>query len=249
LNAANNYASALWGLGRAAEGVPVFRATWQAQREVLGELHPQTLISEANLGVNLRDTGQAEEALLHMRAAYAQRSKAPEVAFLGLELPALLAAQGQFAEVAALVPAAVAEARARHAAGSLELAADLVRLADALLRAQQWTEAEALLREAVAIRSAKEPDGWRVAVSHALLGAALLGQQRFAEAEPLLVGGAEALLARAESVPPPARFRVREAVQRVVDFYARADVPVGEAVRAEKGALWRARLAELPPGR
>ncbi|MBL8752964.1 MAG: tetratricopeptide repeat protein, partial [Planctomycetes bacterium] len=144
LNAANNYASGLWGLGRAAEAVPVFRATWQAQREVLGELHPETLISEANLGVNLRDAGQAEEALLHMRAAYAQRAKAPQLAFLGLELPALLAAQGQFAEVAALVPTAVGEARARHAAGSLELAADLARLAEALLRAQQWTEAAAL---------------------------------------------------------------------------------------------------------
>ena len=42
-----------------------------------------------------------------------------------------------------------------------------------------------------------------------LLGAALAGQKKYAEAEPLLIGGYEGLKAREARIPAPARGRLR----------------------------------------
>ena len=68
-----------------------------------------------------------------------------------------------------------------------------------------------------------------------MLGEALLGQGKAAEAEPLLVAGAEALVARPEAIPEDARpERLGDAVDRLVRLYEVTDRP-------EKADEWRAR--------
>ena len=52
-----------------------------------------------------------------------------------------------------------------------------------------------------------------------LLGSALMGQGRYAEAEPLIVGGYEGMKARESKIPPQGRFNVSEAEERVVRLY------------------------------
>ena len=65
-----------------------------------------------------------------------------------------------------------------------------------------WAEAEAVVREALTIQEAKEPDAWRPFNTKALLGGALLGQKKYAEAEPLLKAGYAGMKQRAEKIPP-----------------------------------------------
>ena len=77
---------------------------------------------------------------------------------------------------------------------------------------------------------------------------ALWGLGRAAEAEPLLAAGAEGLLQRVETMPASARFRVREAVARVVDLYVQWGEAEATAQRAELAARWRERLGALPSG-
>ena len=52
-----------------------------------------------------------------------------------------------------------------------------------------------------------------------LLGGALLVQGRYAEAESLVVAGYEGMKAREARIAVPARFRLREAAERVIRLY------------------------------
>ena len=149
---------------------------------------------------------------------------------------------------ASLVPKLVARGRATRQAGSVELAQDLARVSFALLQVERWAEAETLLREVLPIREAKLAGAWQPEVTRAQLGSALLGQRRFAEAEPLLVAGAEGLLQRVETMPASARFRVREAVARMVDLYVQWGEAEATPQRVELAAKWRERLGALPSG-
>jgi hypothetical protein len=73
------------------------------------------------------------------------------------------------------------------------------------------------------------------------LGGALLGQGRYAEAEPLITQGYEGMRARAAKIPPLGKPRLSEAAQRVMQLYQAWGQP-------EKAAAWKARLglADLP---
>ena len=56
-------------------------------------------------------------------------------------------------------------------------------------QSKAWTEAEPLLRECLAIREKTQPDVWPTFNTQSLLGGALLGQKKYADAEPLLLAG------------------------------------------------------------
>ena len=83
------------------------------------------------------------------------------------------------------------------------LADDLAALGRYLLEQSRCSEAEPLLREAVAIREKATPDDWRRYDAMSLLGGALLGQGRYAEAEPLIVAGYEGMKAREPRIAVP----------------------------------------------
>jgi hypothetical protein len=98
-------------------------------------------------------------------------------------------------------------------------------LATANLDAGRWVDAEGLLRECLRLREKEHPDDWRRFHTMGQLGAALAGQKRHAEAEPLLIDGYEGMKARAARIPGPHRRRLPEAAARIVPFY-------------EAGATW-----------
>ncbi len=73
-----------------------------------------------------------------------------------------------------------------------------------LIRQSKWTEAEPVLRECLAIREKAQPDEWSTFNTRSLLGDSLLGQKKYAEAEPLIVSGYEGMKAREAKIPAPA---------------------------------------------
>ena len=81
---------------------------------------------------------------------------------------------------------------------------------------------------------------WLVPNTRSVLGGALLGEKKYREAEPLLVGGAEELLRHQGEVPANGRWNLPEVIERVARFYAET----GRPAEAEE---WRARRAGLPP--
>lgn len=106
-----------------------------------------------------------------------------------------------------------------------------------LLRQKKWAEAETTLRECLAIREEREPDAWTTFNTRSLLGEALAGQQRFADAEPLLLSGYEGLQAREAKLPKDAKHRIYEAIERLIALYRSWSKP-------DAAAKWDAELAK-----
>ena len=100
-----------------------------------------------------------------------------------------------------------------------------------------------LLREALPIREKNEPDAWSTFDTKALLGCSLLGQQKYAEAEPLLQAGYDGMKQRAGKIPPQSKIRLTEALEQLVRLCEAAGKP-------SEAAKWRAELyagAEAAP--
>ena len=120
-----------------------------------------------------------------------------------------------------------------------------------LLKANLFTEAEAVLRECLTIRETVEPDDWHTFNTKSMLGAVLVGQakqlqatdaaapqSKFTEAEPLLVQGYEGIQQRADKIPHEGKTRPTEALQRLVDLYTAWGKP-------DEAAKWQQKLAKL----
>jgi eukaryotic-like serine/threonine-protein kinase len=97
------------------------------------------------------------------------------------------------------------------------------------------------MRECLAIRLKTRPDEWLRFKTMSELGGALLGQARYADAEPLIIRGYEGLVARTGAIPPPRKSRLPEAAERVVRLYELWGRP-------DEASQWKARLglAVLP---
>ena len=103
------------------------------------------------------------------------------------------------------------------------------------LKQQNFVAAETLSREYLTILERNSPDSWRRHYGQVLLGASLAGQQRYAEAEPLLVSGYQRMMQRKAAIPLTFRGRVPWAEERIVQLYQSWGKP-------EKAAEWQAKL-------
>src|SRR5262249_44143456 len=138
----------------------------------------------------------------------------------------------RWAEAERLRRDVLARRRNITAPDSPPLANDLAGLGRNLLKQAKGCEAAAVLRESLAIREKKLPDDWPRFNTISLLGGALLGQGRYAEAEPLVVAGYEGLKARAAKIPAPGKWCLPEAARRVIQLYEAWGQP-------EKAAAWK----------
>jgi eukaryotic-like serine/threonine-protein kinase len=137
----------------------------------------------------------------------------------------------------------VAIARNALPKNSPQLAGQLSVISMSLLQTKAFTEAEPLLRECLAIREKKEPDDWRTFNTKSMLGGALLGQKKYAEAEPLLLAGYEGMKLREKSIPEQGKIRLPEAVERLILLYE----ATGKKDEAAKWRLERAKYPEAAP--
>lgn len=198
---------------------------------------------EGNLAINLLATGQAAAALPHFRHVYAFRDRDPSLPTFTTGLLDALAAEGLAAEVRELAMAMVAVARAECAAGSRELAQRLANVGAALSAVAEWEGSLTLHREVLAIREALQPNVWNTHNTRAMLGRALRGLGRFAEAEPLALQGAEGMLALAGQVPASALPRIAAALAGVVELYEAWETAEPNVGHAAKAQPWRERAA------
>lgn len=118
----------------------------------------------------------------------------------------------------------------------------MATLGIALLEQRKWGESESVLRQCLALREKGQPDDWSTFSARSSLGDCLLGQAKYAEAEPLIVAGYEGMKTREAKIPPLSRLRLSEAAGRVVRLYEAWGKP-------EKAAEWRRKLAHEAPDR
>ncbi len=145
-------------------------------------------------------------------------------------------AAGRLSDAVPLQEAALKGLKARLGADHTETLSTMNSLLTAYLDGRRWSEAEAVGRECLALRERKAPDEWWRFHTMSQLGAALAGQKRYLEAEPMLVGGHAGLRARAARLPTARKTLLAESAGRVVALYDAWG-------RTEEAVEWRRTLA------
>jgi hypothetical protein len=100
-----------------------------------------------------------------------------------------------------------------------------------------------VLRDCLAIRQKQTPDNWRTFNTQSLLGGALLGQKKYAEAESLLVKGYEGMKTREKTIPKQGggELRIPEALDRLIELYTAINQP-------DEAKKWQTERAKYPQG-
>jgi serine/threonine protein kinase/lipopolysaccharide biosynthesis regulator YciM len=250
LSTANNLAVAYQAAGRPDKGVPLFEQVLEQKKVRLGPDHPGTLSTTHNLALAYREAGRLDVALSLFEQVLEKQMNRP-----GPDHPDTLTTLGNLA-------------RAYQAAGKLDRAEPLFRellkcrrqkdgpespaaalalagLGFNLLKQEKWVAAEAALRDCLAVCISKMPDDALTCQVRSLLGGALLGQKKYAEAEPLLVQGCVGLKKHA-AASREGRTRLVEALDRLVRL-CEATGRKGEA-QAWAARLEQAKAAEKESG-
>jgi serine/threonine protein kinase/tetratricopeptide (TPR) repeat protein len=241
LATANTLGVAYRFAGKLALSLSLLEETLELRKVRSGPDHPETLTCMNNLAVSYRVAGKFDQALHLFEEALRQLKlkEGPDHAHtLGCmqNLASLYTAMHRYPEAIGLLQELIAVQRRQLPAEHPSLATTLTLLGMNLVRAGQAREAEPVLRECLAFYTKHVPGTWPTFYAQALLGASLLAQQQYADAEPLLLSGYEGMKQREQSIPPDRRLYLREAATWLVQLY--------EATGQEdKAAAWQKKLA------
>ena len=111
----------------------------------------------------------------------------------------------------------------------------LRNVANAHLETQRWADAEKASRECLRLYAEKKSEDWTHFSAKSQLGAALAGQKKYAEAEPLLIAGYEGMKARERKIPATSKKELAAAAARIVPLYESWG-------KADEAAVWRPKL-------
>jgi tetratricopeptide (TPR) repeat protein len=234
----SNLASAYRADGKLDRALPLWEEAYRLARERGEPDHPNTLTLMNNLAGAYRAAGRPAEAIPLLREAaegFEKRRFRDDVA--GGAIHHLVEAHeeaGQFAQAEGWRRKWLAVVKERSGVGSPAYAGELEALGSNLLRQEKWDDASPTLSEALAILEAKGEKSREVDGLRSMLGAALLGLGKHADAEPLLLRGYEGL--RSFQGPPTDLRHVAEAGERIVRLYEAWG-------RVERAKEWRARLS------
>jgi tRNA A-37 threonylcarbamoyl transferase component Bud32 len=215
--------------GKFAEAERLLLQYLELGPKVNGDEHPETLSAWNALGTVYRCQGRFAEAERLIGKALALESRTlgprhPQTLVAQTALAILHEVEGKDAEAdRQLVQALDADRRVLGAA-SLSARTCMTSLARLRLRQRRYAEAETLLREALNGEGAGGPNVWDWYDRQSLLGASLLGQARFAEAEPLLLSGYDGQLKQSPALPVDVN--LPQAADRLVQLYTAWEKPV-----------------------
>src|SRR5262249_26844183 len=101
---------------------------------------------------------------------------------------------------------------------------------------KRFDRAETFCRKCLEECEARQPQAWTTFRARSLLGETLLAQEKYAEAEPLLLQAHKGMKEQEAAMPPAGREHLAETLERLVRLY-------GGWGRSEQAASWRATLA------
>jgi len=238
----SNLGSAYQSADRLAEALPLFEHVLEFSKAKLGPEHPETLNSMNNLANAYHSAGHFGQAL----QLYEQKWKLMTDRF-GPDHQATLSAIGFLArahlsakdteKALPLYDQFVNSHRKQSQPDDPRFAQLLAGACPDLLQFRQYAAAETYLRECLLIQEKKLPGDWLLFNTKSMLGAALAGQKKFPEAEPLLVQGYDGLKECESKIPPQGKARLTEALQRLVDLYTAWDKP-------DEAAKWKQQLED-----
>ena len=185
--------------GDLAGAEPLLRDALAIDMNVLGRDHPNTASSQSILAGLLMSKGDlaAAEPLLGEALATKRRVFGPQGLEYAVTLSSLAIAaewQGRLAKAQATFEECLRIARPQLGDAHPRVLDYMLHLARVRIARGDGAAADSSLRHVLTAREKLYPAGdWRIAQAQSLLGAALLAQKRYAEAEPLMIAADGAL--------------------------------------------------------
>jgi len=223
--------------GRYKEAEPIRREVLAIRLRQAGPDHPGVAAARTSLAQNLLNQNQpstlqeAERLLVEnldiSRRVNGERDRT--TASARVHLGDLYLVQHRYGDAETMFAAAVGALRESLGPDRPMTMDAIDSLGYTYLYEKKYADAERVLRESLARREKAMPQSWHRFDVQSMLGGALAGQRRFAEAEPLIVGGYEHMHEQISSIPAYNRDSLTEAGQRVVDLYAAWNKPTQAA--------------------
>jgi eukaryotic-like serine/threonine-protein kinase len=238
LHLLNDAAAAYWSINQLDKSIPIFEDLVKCHEAIFGRANQTTLNYIANLGVNYKDAGRLAEGIPLMEEAYAASSQTPSLNWIGQQLMHAYIADGREDNAKTLAMELVTKARKYFPSESLGLAGELAGCGEVFLRLREWADAERLLRESQTINERLRNDDWRSYYTQAMLGEALLAQDKLDEAQSVLISGYDGMIERISNVSPIHLIRLKDLLERIAQVYATREMP-------DQAAEWRKRLGNI----
>jgi len=242
LTAKDVLAQVLLAKGDAAGAAALYREVVDSRTRLLQPDHAETLLALNGLACAQERLGQWPEAERLFRTALEARQRVsgatnPETLLLLGNLGRLLVSSGQPEAALPFLREAIAGRRGSTDSSPDVLANVLTQQGRALLLLARPADAEPILREALTIHARELPDAWTTFNSQSLLGGALLGQKKYADAEPLLLKCYEGMKQREKAIPSQGATRIPEALDRLIELYTATNKP-------DEATKWQAERAD-----
>jgi len=227
------------------EGLRLARESLAATEAAWGKDHRETAVVLSNLGNKLREAGQYHESSETLRKALTMMAS-----INGLEHPGTMKTRlrlgltqidlGQLAEAVENVNQVIAFRSAREGDTSPGVAEALNGLAKAQIASGEFLAAEATCRKAITLlTNAAGSRQTELALAQRNLAAALKGQRRLNEAEPLLLSAYHSL-----AIEPSMHLRdLMDLERQLDDLYGRMHAVQPTLGFDTKAEMWRERLS------
>jgi tetratricopeptide (TPR) repeat protein len=243
LNSMNNLAVAYLQTRKLDLAVPLFEEALR-HRAKLEPDNPHTLNIRNNLGVAYELSGKLDlavplfEELLRLRRAKFGPDD-PGTLYAMHNLAAVYEKAERSELALPLFEEALRFRRTRLGLDHPDTLRTVAALGRLLLGVKDFTRAEPMLRECMALGEKARPDDWRTFNVQSLLGGALLRRKKYADAEPLLLKGYEGMKQRQKAIPFRDATSLPEAVDRLIELGTATNRP-------DEVKKWQAERAKYP---
>ncbi len=196
--------------GKAAQAAPIFEEVVKISTRVLGLENMDTLNAMENLGMaySLEGQHQSGEALIGRACEYKRRvygAEGPGTLRCLYHLVMAYVRAGAFRS--AEKPGAELVAEETHASGASSPSTTEARIELALIYASEgkYALAEPMVRQALEAVKNAPADNWVRLTAESVMGTTLVGEKRYAEAEPMMLHAYRGMLAGEGRVDAPDR--------------------------------------------
>jgi eukaryotic-like serine/threonine-protein kinase len=251
-----NLANILFAEGKLPEAETMMREALPIQKKSLGNDHPDIATALVNLGRVLLEEGKFADAEVVDRETLLMRRKLlgdahPGVATAIYNLAYVLRVEGKLEEVEPLQREAL-DIRKKllgttppfQPSALDDIGVAYTQLTLTMLTEKKFVEAEPFIREWLSLEEQQRPGHWQTFCARTFLGSCLLGQKKYAEAEPLLLAGYQGMKERESTMSTLSKERdfLNAAINPIIRLYNATDRP-------EEAAKWRAKLpaSNSPP--
>jgi eukaryotic-like serine/threonine-protein kinase len=243
LGAMNQLAMLYGAMGKPEKAEPLLDRMLAENQRRLGPDHPYTLASMQNMAACLHRVGKLPEAEMLVVHLLESRRR-----LVGSDDPGTLTAmqmlaecynsEGKIDKAESLLIDVMKGRRRMQGADHPETLAVMESLAVAISRRKSFAEAERLFRECLEIRKKVMPDSWQRYNTESHVGFCLVGQNKFSDAEPVLLSAYEGMKAREKELLPIFKPRLADAAWRLKTLYESWG-------KKEKRDEWLIRYADL----